>query len=62
MMIFMTWRTCGGGRSYSRGGGACFLDAQPQADTPTHPYIMSEEGRVSDRQADPEPGSIEITA
>lgn len=43
----------------SRGGGACFLDAQPQADTP---YVMSEEGQVSDRHADSDPGSIEIIA
>ena len=60
MMIFMAWRTCRGGRFLQQSGGACFLDARPQADT--HSHIMSEEGRVSDRQANSEPGSIEITA
>lgn len=59
MMIFMA---CRGGRFLQQSGGACFLDARPQADTPTHSHIMNEEGRVSDRQADSEPGSIEITA
>ena len=47
------------GVSYSR---AVELVFSTRDHTPTHSHIMSEEGRVSDRQVDSEPGSIEITA
>ena len=49
------------GVSYSRAVELVF-STRDHRPTPTHSHIMSEEGRVSNRQVDSEPGSIEIIA